>query len=114
MNDFLSQFGGSDAIAVVAIIVAILVVFVPYRLRRKPAAKSLELQQRQTEIEKARRQEELAKAEVADIRVSVRPESYVDRRGRRKRNDHLEFVNVGAASALNVNAESFESREPGR
>jgi hypothetical protein len=114
MNEFVSRFGGSDVVALTGIVVAAVVAIFVYVLRRKPEAQSLDYQRRQTEIVEEQRQEERAKAEVADIRVSIRPESYVDRRGRRKRNDHLEFVNVGAASALNVNAESFESREPGR
>jgi hypothetical protein len=113
MNEFLSRFGGSDAVAVVGIVVAAVVAILVYVLRRKPEAQSLDYQRRQTEIEEGRRREEMERAKVADIQLSIRREPGQIRRGRQRWNDYLDFVNAGAASAQNVNLESFTPLDSG-
>jgi hypothetical protein len=103
---------------VAAYIVGILTALVPvaiYLDQRKREAKRhaevAEYQRRQTEIEEGRRREEVAQAEVADIRVSIRSELRTDRRGRQKLNYFLDFVNHGGANARNLNLESFTPKD---
>jgi hypothetical protein len=113
MNEFLSRFGGSDAVAVVGITVAASVTILIYFLRRKPEAKALDYQRRQTEIAEGQRREELERAKMVDIQLSIRREPGQVRRGRQRWNDYLDFVNAGAASARNVNLESFTPQDSG-
>lgn len=77
----------------------------------KRDAEAHKFQSQQLEIEEERRREEVAQTEIAEIRVSIRSEPRIDRRGRQRLKYFLDFVNHGGASALNLNLESFKSQD---
>ncbi len=114
MDNLRSWFDGGDLIAIVlALIAATVSIWTTWRQSRTDTL-AIDLQQRLTDIEVARRAEEIARTTEADVRVSLRRErSDFDDRWDSYLDSYLDIENRGGATAHNVNLESFRERSSG-